>query len=358
MKSTLTSLFHRSMMALMVLAVFAGLLQVQPVLAASPAVKIVSVKSDTSVTIQATGLPAGVSFKVRMDVSGTAAVNGILVGETKSDSSGKFDGTYTIPAELKGKDTITIRIDGSGGWFAYNWFSNKTQGSSGGSSTPTPTPAPTTSKNYYIEVVAVKESQEITVKATGFPANTDFKVRIGPYYTFSKNNETMMTVNSGKSGNFRFNVNLPDMLKHDDLATIRLDGPNKHHSYNAFKNHSTGVVDNDPEQTLPTNVCQIVSTSPTASMSVRTDFDAVWAVKNTSNKNWSVDSVDYQYWKGEQIYKHSNIYDFTKTVKPGETINIVVDMVAPNKAGTFTTHWAIASGGSLLCDLPLTITVK
>jgi hypothetical protein len=345
------------MIAIMTLAIFAGLLQVQPVLAASPFVKITSVKPDTSVTIQATGLPTGVSFKVRMDVSGTAAVNGILVGETKSDSSGKFDGTYNIPAELKGKDTITIRIDGTGGWYAYNWFSNKTQSSSGGSSTPTPTPT-TTPKSYYIEVVAVKESKVITVKATGFPANTDYKVRIGPYYGFSKNNETMLTVNSSSDGNFRFNVNLPDMLKHDDLVTIRLDGPNKQHAYNAFKNHSTGVVDNDPTQTLPTNVCQIVSTTPTASMSVRNDFDAIWTVKNISNQNWSVDSVDYQYWKGEQIYKHESAYDFTKTVKPGETINIVVDMVAPNKAGTYTTHWAIASGGGLLCDLPLTITVK
>jgi hypothetical protein len=208
----------------------------------------------------------------------------------------------------------------------------------------------------YITFPVVRQDNMVTVKATYFPANEDFTIRVGPFYNFWKKVAVVGTVNSGSGGTFTFNVDIPDDSKGSEWISVRLDGSKGTVVYNAFKNVNTGTsVPTTPPQT---GKCQITSTRPNANLSKKADFDAVWTVKNTGTKTWDMSAVDYKYLSGTKMQKRASVYDLPKSVKPGQSIKIVVDMIAPNKVGTFTTTWGIVQGNSTLCKMPLTITVR
>ncbi|MCE5208163.1 MAG: hypothetical protein LLG42_07605 [Chloroflexi bacterium] len=83
-----------------------------------------------------------------------------------------------------------------------------------------------------------------------------------------------------------------------------------------------------------------------------------WKIKNTGSSNWNRSEVDYKFISGSRLYKYEDIYDLGKTVKPGETITITIDMTAPGKAGTYAMNWAVKKSSSTLYTLPLIITVS
>jgi len=104
------------------------------------------------------------------------------------------------------------------------------------------------------------------------------------------------------------------------------------------------------------NACEVISTSPTDSIKVRENFDAVWTVKNTSGQEWRTDTVDYKFISGTKL-REKDRYDLTETIKYGETGRIIVDMNAPDQPGIYSTNWAIISGNKTLCNLTMTINV-
>lgn len=105
--------------------------------------------------------------------------------------------------------------------------------------------------------------------------------------------------------------------------------------------------------------CQIMSSTPAigTSFSSRTDFDATWNVRNNGQRNWNKDIVDYVYLSGQKMHK-VDTYDLPRTVRRGETIDLIVDMVAPKNEGTYTTTWTMRSDTQDFCTLGLTIVVR
>jgi hypothetical protein len=103
------------------------------------------------------------------------------------------------------------------------------------------------------------------------------------------------------------------------------------------------------------NYCEVSLKSPKGSVTVLSNFDAIWTVKNISGTDWSSDSVDYKFISGTALHK-TNAYDFTQTVKSGQSVEIVVDMLGPTTPGIYNTKWAIVSGNKTLCILNLTVT--
>ncbi len=340
--------FSRIFLAVLILAVLALALP-RPVSAAVPNISIVSVKADQSVTIRGVNFPANVNFAVRMDVAGNLGIDGIVVKEFNSGSGGTFQATYTIPAELRGVKTIAIRLEGTSGYYAYNWFNNRTT---------TTTPAddgqiPVTGEKPYIRFSGVKQNEAVTVEAFNFPANVNFSVRVGPYYTFFRDYVVVTTINSGAGGSFKFTINLPAVVKDVELVTVRLDGGGRY-AFNAFKNVDGGTV------TIPVTggACQVTSVTPGTALPVGADFDGVWTVKNTSNRTWDMSSVDYKFVSGSKLHTRTDRYDLQQTVKPGETVRIIVDMLAPSTAGLYTTNWALVEGSQTLCNLSLSLRVR
>lgn len=116
----------------------------------------------------------------------------------------------------------------------------------------------------------------------------------------------------------------------------------------------------DPENPVATgqpygNYCVATLKSPKSAVTVLSDFDAVWTVKNISGTDWSSDSVDYKFISGTEMHKTA-VYDFTQTIKSGQSVEIIVDMRGPTTPGIYNTKWAIVSGSNTLCILNLTVT--
>ncbi len=348
MSQNLVSRFVRLSMAAMLLALMV-LSLAKPVSAATPFITIAAVKVDETVTVHTRDFPANINFTVRMDVAGNNAVDGIVVGQTNSGIGGAFAVTYKIPAELRGVSIIAIRFESAEGWFAYNRFVNHTT-----PNTPVePAPIPVTGTKPTLSFTGVESNKTVTVEARNLPANTTFSVRVGPYYTFFRDYVYAPSVTTDASGYVKFSINLPDVVKDVALVTVRLDGSGRY-AFNAFKNVTSGT-------SIPVTsggACQIVSVTPSSPISRSGDFDAVWTIKNTSTKTWDANSVDYMFVSGSKLQKYEARYDLNQTVKPGETVKVVVDMIAPSTAGFYTVNWALVNSNTTLCNLALNLRVQ
>ena len=87
------------------------------------------------------------------------------------------------------------------------------------------------------------------------------------------------------------------------------------------------------------------------------DFDASWTVTNTGSEDWDASQIDYRYVSGTETYKYNSVYDFSSSVESGDSITIVVDMVAPSSEASYESYWGVFYSSTNLCSLPLRITV-
>jgi hypothetical protein len=200
-----------------------------------PTFNIVSVVTDSTVTIKTYNFPKDLDFKVTMGLYGTKGVSGTLVKTTNSGAGGSLTLTYDIPAGLKGLDRIAIRLDSGIGYYAYNWFWNNT---SAVSTTPTVTGysgIPTFS------IVSVVEDSKVNIKTNNFPKDMDFKVTMGKYGTKGIDGTVVTTTNSGSGGVLSLSYDIPSGLKGLDRIAIRLDTGAGFYTYNWFWNNSTGT---------------------------------------------------------------------------------------------------------------------
>jgi len=69
------------------------------------------------------------------------------------------------------------------------------------------------------------------------------------------------------------------------------------------------------------------------------DIDVIWTVENIGINRWDEDYY-YKYSSGWDGHKQ-NKYNLSKNVRVGDEVNLVVDMIAPNKSGTYTTVWKL-----------------
>lgn len=365
MLARLKSHFSRLAVAVLIIAVLAMGLP-QPAYAAPAAgaetddgmsFDIIAVKADDTVTIRTKNFPANVDFTVRMDVAGNLAIDGIAVADVNSGNGGTFEGTYKIPAEIKGTKTIAIRLESSRGYYAYNWFNNRTQNNTGSSNPGKTTVGP------YLAIQSVKKDHSVTVEARGLPLYTNFKVRVGPFYTFAREYVVTQTVYTGGSSTIVFDVTLPDNVKGDELIAIRIDGSGRF-AYNAFKNvnadfGSSGSSGSGSASAPSGYKCSVISAGPVGSvMPVKSHFDATWEIKNTGTKTWDLSEVDYKFMSGTRMQAKADRFDLGKTVKPGETVKIIVDMIAPETTGYYSANWALVQGESTICSLSMSVRTR
>jgi hypothetical protein len=212
--------------------------------------------------------------------------------------------------------------------------------------------------NPKITILAVERNKAVSVKAENFPANQIFTIRIGRFDDFNNTKKVVGSIASGNGGTIYFTSMIPDELKDVDKFTIRLDSNHGYYAYNAFENTSFGTVAYTATP-IVTYKCE-VKTSPSAytEFPLGADFDASWEIKNTGTEAWDKAAVDYKHLSGTEMQKYGKAFDLPSTVDPDGTITLVVDMVAPNTAGTYTATWAIVTGDTVLCTLPVTIKVK
>lgn len=85
-------------------------------------------------------------------------------------------------------------------------------------------------------------------------------------------------------------------------------------------------------------------------------FDIVWTVKNTGTTTWTTDYV-YKYIYNDKFSEKLS-YKLKADVKAGETVDLIVDAVAPSTPGTYKTWWKLYDPqGVAIGDMDLSIVV-
>jgi hypothetical protein len=222
-----------------------------------PTFSIKEVVKDVSVSVETKDFPANTDFIVMMGEYNTKGVKGIQVATFNSGAGGAFAATFNIPEALKGRAIISIRMEGTGGWYSYNWFHNDPNGTwpvvtPAPTSTPAPTttpaptetPAPTTPPKPVVKypsftITAVKANETVSIKGINFPANTDFVVKMGKMWTMGIGGTEAAKFNSGEGGTFEATFPIPAGLKDMIRISIRMDGTGGWYAYNWFWNNTT-----------------------------------------------------------------------------------------------------------------------
>ena len=102
----------------------------------------------------------------------------------------------------------------------------------------------------------------------------------------------------------------------------------------------------------------IVSPAYLEEFAPRGEMDGKWTVKNTGKQSWGSVDVDVNYISGTNMAQYDSTYNLSKNVAPGESITIIVDMLAPAEPGIYKSTWGLVRGSSTFCTLNLTIQVK
>ncbi len=107
--------------------------------------------------------------------------------------------------------------------------------------------------------------------------------------------------------------------------------------------------------------CTITSVTPNTASTptkVGNDFDGKWVIKNTGTETWFANDIDIKFISGTNFQENGKtIFDMTSDVAHDASYTLIIDMVAPSTAGTYTTTWALVRSGATVCTLPLTLVV-
>lgn len=106
--------------------------------------------------------------------------------------------------------------------------------------------------------------------------------------------------------------------------------------------------------------CDVVSSSPGYNQVYPPggDFDGRWTLRNTGTETWG-DIVDLIYISGARFQSGGDAVDMQKSsVAPGETTDVIVDMLAPRDPGIYKAVWRLRRSDTTFCEVTLQIVVK
>ena len=202
-----------------------------------PNTSVTAVTPGVDVTVKGTNFTTTDTYNVFIGKFGTKGVGGVKVGTQTTDASGKFTGTYSIPAALKDEAKLAIRfVSPATGYYAYDWFTN--QGSSGSTTTTTwgyPPAGANTIPTF--SITAVVKGDTVTIKAKNFTTNDSYKVTMGAFGTKGVGGVLVDTQATDGTGAFTATYSIPASLKNNTKIAIRLQSPTTgYYSYNWFWN--------------------------------------------------------------------------------------------------------------------------
>lgn len=126
-----------------------------------------------------------------------------------------------------------------------------------------------------------------------------------------------------------------------------------------FTNTPPGTVTATFTTTPSSYSCTITESSPEVGYDLApgTDFDASWTAKNTGTNTWLGSEVDIKYVSGTKMHEGSDLRDLPGDVAKDSTFKFILDMIAPNEVGRYTSTWAMVQGSTTLCTFTVTIDV-
>jgi uncharacterized protein with NAD-binding domain and iron-sulfur cluster len=105
--------------------------------------------------------------------------------------------------------------------------------------------------------------------------------------------------------------------------------------------------------------CKIISADPPPDDVIPAGklFNAHWVVQNDGTESWDSANMDYLYTSGQKMHVGSKVRDLDASIASGETLEIIVQMKAPQAPGSYTTVWELHSEQERFCPMTITITV-
>ncbi|HPH97643.1 MAG TPA: hypothetical protein PKW33_08160 [Anaerolineaceae bacterium] len=199
-----------------------------------PTFSISSVDAGKKVSITTNNFPAGYDFKVLINKFGTLGIGGTQVATTSSGNGGSFNASYELPAALKDECRLAIRLESTkGGFYAFNWFDNPVSGCK--NTTPAPTYNPS------VTFTSVEVGVKVTLKASGFPAETEVKVLMGKFGTMGVGGTQVASVKTDKNGVLAATYDIPSALKEECQVVVRIESTSGGYvTYNWFNNFASG----------------------------------------------------------------------------------------------------------------------
>lgn len=123
----------------------------------------------------------------------------------------------------------------------------------------------------------------------------------------------------------------------------------------------TSTATTRPQPVGPTatvaSYCSVTQTAPTEPVDPGSSITVRWVAKNTGSQTWTKAAYRIVYYGGVRFDKQVN-QDMPFDVAKNDNITIGLNIVVPNKAGTYYATWAIITGFQPSCLMPLTVVVK
>jgi hypothetical protein len=227
--------------ALILLAVLATTVAAAPTnSSSSPYFIVTRVDPNAYVYLRVYNFPQGTQVHVYMDLYGTGAVNGAMVGGFGADANTEF--RLEMAKNIHGQERGDIRLQAEGINIS-GWFYNVAGGSSSTAPTPTPVPpssgtVPGYSPTFSITNVVVDST--VTIYTYNFPPNDTFNVLMNTYGTQGVGGYQVATVGSASGGSLSYTFNIPSQLYGQSKIAIRLESPSSgYFAYNWFYNNTS-----------------------------------------------------------------------------------------------------------------------
>ena len=82
-------------------------------------------------------------------------------------------------------------------------------------------------------------------------------------------------------------------------------------------------------------------------------------LRNDGSATWKPATVDFVYLSGPKFQKNSSTIYLTKDILPGQSVKLLVDMVATSARGMQNINWALEQGsGAYFCYVGVTVKIK
>jgi hypothetical protein len=181
----------------------------------SPILSVLSVAQGGKVTVQISNLPANLTFGAFMGPVGSQGVRGQSVANFDTGPGGKTVKTFSIPVSLAASAQIDLRIEATGGYFAYVTFSNQSFGY---------TPRGVGGVSAITVVKMVKDSL-VTATLKNLPANVTISVFIGAAGSQGLGGSQVANFETGAGGASTHLFEFPVSLRGSANVDLRLQAP-------------------------------------------------------------------------------------------------------------------------------------
>ena len=193
-----------------------------------PAIDIISVVQNQSVTIRTSNLPGNDTINVRMGLSGTLGIGGILVTKLTTGAGGSFLVNFHIPPELQGQQIISIRLESLTVGYPpiFDYFYNNTAvvvpDNSSTTSSVTPTWRGIQEGFPRFDILSVAKGASVSVRLINMPAHINYAV-------FMKDSRSAYTTwyevagfNSADGGIFNATFTIPAALQFRPMISVKI----------------------------------------------------------------------------------------------------------------------------------------